>query len=47
MVLFSTSIVGLDESRFTNALEVDFHREGLKKTPSLSVREYICAAVIT
>ena len=31
MVLFSTSIVGLDESRFSNALEVDFNRKGLKK----------------
>ena len=31
MILFSTSIVGLDETRFKNPLEVDFRRAGLKK----------------
>jgi cytochrome P450 len=31
MVLFSTSIAGLDESRFPDALTVDFHRKGLKR----------------
>lgn len=31
MILFSTSIVGLDESRFSDPLEVDFQRKGLKR----------------
>lgn len=31
MILFSTSIAGLDETRFENALEVDFTRKGLKR----------------
>lgn len=31
MVLFSTSIAGLDETRFPNALEVDFERPHLKR----------------
>lgn len=31
MILFSTSIAGLDESRFPNALEVDFERQNLKR----------------
>jgi len=31
MVLLSTSIAGLDETRFSDALTVDFHRKGLKR----------------
>jgi len=31
MILFSTSIAGLDEARFSNPLTVDFHRKGLKR----------------
>ncbi len=46
MVLFSTSIVGLDESRFSNPLEVDFHRKGLKKESLVFGRGNTCAAAI-
>jgi cytochrome P450 len=44
MILFSTSIAGLDATRFADPLTVDFHRKGLKRDSlSFGTGVHICS----